>query len=120
MEPTDMLVTDIATIDGAPLSLGTGYFDDIYVVTPHEDKLYLTRGCVYSFYEFLSSKRLTDEEWWKLQGITVVHSDYGDYYEMGEPSKDLPKQPDWISSFKFDSNEVNIKSLEVDWDNLVE
>jgi hypothetical protein len=120
MEPTDMLVTDIATIDGAPLSLGTGYFDDIYVITPHEDKLYLTRGCVYSFYEFLSSKRLTDEEWWKLQGITVVHSDYGDYYEMGEPSKDLPKQPDWISNFKFDSNEVNIKSLEVDWDNLVE
>lgn len=123
-DPTDMLVTDIATIkdndEALPLSLGTGYFDDIFVVTPHEDKLYLTRGCVYSFYEFLSSKRLTDEEWWKLQGIAVDRTEFGDFIEMGEPSKELPKQPDWISNFKSDSNEVNLKPLEVDWDNLVE
>lgn len=119
-DPTDMLVTDIATSEGIPLCLGTGYFDEIYVVIPHEDKLYLARGCVYSFYEFLSDKRLTDEEWWKLQGITVEQSEYGDYIYMDEPSEKLPQQPDWTARFKSESNQVTVKEIEVDWSALVE
>ena len=75
----------------------------------------MTRGAVYSSYEFVSGERLTDENWWKLQGITIIHSDYADYPEIGEPSKDLPSQPDWVKSFKSDHNEVRTKSLEVDW-----
>lgn len=119
-DPTDMLVTDISTSDGNPLCIGTGYFDEIYVVIPANDKLYLTRGCSYSFYEFLSSKRLTDEEWWKMQGITVEHQDWGDVVSMNKPSGNLPKQPDWVSNFKSGSNNIEIKELEVDWDNLAE
>lgn len=119
-DPTDMLVTDIATSDGNPLCLGTGYFDEIYAVIPHEDMLYLARGCVYSFYEFLSDKRLTDEEWWQLQGITIEQSEYGDYIYMDEPSKKLPKQPDWTGKFKSGSNRVTIKEIEVDWSALTE
>lgn len=124
-DPTDMLVTDIATVvdeTGGPaaLSLGTGYFDDIFVIVPNNDKLCLARGCSYSFYEFLSNKRLTDEDWWRLQGITVVHEEYADYIEMNDPSKELPEQPDWVSEFKDDKNFVNVIPLEIDWDKLAE
>jgi hypothetical protein len=117
---SDMLVTDIATSSNTYLSLGTGYFDQIYAVIPYDGKLYLSRGAVYSFYEFTSDKRLTDEEWWKLQGINVVKEDWGEYAELGEPSDQLPAQPEWIHSFKSDSNGVIITSLEVIWGNIEE
>jgi hypothetical protein len=112
---SDMLVTDITTNRNTYLSLGTGYFDQIYVVVPIGEKLYLSRGPVYSFYEFVSDTRLTDEEWWALQGIKITHEDYGDYPEFTEPSKDLPKQPDWIKAFKKGTNNVTIKGLEAEW-----
>lgn len=119
-DPADMLVTDIATGGSSYLTLATGYFDHIYVVVPYGGKLYLSRGSVYSSYEFVSDKRLTDEEWWGLQGISIVHDDYGDYTMYGNVSEDLPKQPDWITSFKSDSNGVIITSLEAIWGTLEE
>lgn len=119
-DPTDMLVTDIATGGDSYLTLGTGYFDEIYVVVPYNGKLYLSMGSVYSFYEFTSNQRLTDEEWWKLQGINVVHEEYGDYVLFDEISDQLPKQPDWISSFKTLDNNVEIISLETIWGDLAE
>ncbi len=117
---SDMVVTDISTCLNSYLTVGTGYFDEIYVVVPAGGKLYLARGPVYSFYEFTSDKRLTDEEWWALNGITIVRGDYGDYAELGEPSSSRPDQPEWISYFKSDTNSVIISPLEVDWDNLSE
>lgn len=119
-DSTDMLVTDIATSAGSYLSIATGYFDHIYVVIPYDGKLYLSRGSVYSTYEFLSDKRLTDEEWWALQGITIVKGDWGEYADYGEPSADLPMQADWIRSFKSDSNSVSVTEPEVLWDHLEE
>jgi hypothetical protein len=119
-EVTDMLATDIATCLGTYLTLGTGYFDEIYVVVPVEGKLYLSRGAVYSFYEFTGNTRLTDEEWWSLQGIHKVQADFGEYMEQGEPSKSLPKQPDWTKYFKSGSNHVKIEALDTDWDTLSE
>lgn len=120
IEISDMLVSDISSANNAYLSLGTGYFDDIYVVVRMKDKLYLSRGSVYSHYEFTSASRLTDEQWWELNGIKVIHQDYADFPEIGEPSKDLPAQPEWIKTFKSDTNNVTIKPLEVDWDKLNE
>jgi hypothetical protein len=120
MDITDMLVTDIASYAGAYLSLGTGFFDDIYVVIPVDGKLYLSRGSVYSHYEFTSNKRLTDEEWWAMQGLTVRHEEYADYVQYTEPSKQLPDQPFWTGNFKSDSNDVEITSLEVLWENMIE
>ena len=117
---TDMLVTDVATNQDTYVSLGTGYFDDIYVVIPVDGKLYLSRGSVYSHYEFISDTRLTDEEWWKLQGIVIHHEEYGDYPEYTGPSEKLPEQPFWTKEFKTDSNEVRITPLEVKWDDMVE
>lgn len=118
---TEMLVSDISTYANTYLSVGTGYFDDIYVVVPVEGKLYLARGSVYSFYEFTGNERLTDEKWWEMQGIHLIkHEEFGEYYEFGEVSKDLPKQPDWIWEFKSKTNQLEITSLEVLWERLQE
>ena len=118
-DATDMLVSDIATGNGVYLMDATGYFDHIYVVIPYDEKLYLSRGSVYSFYEFTGNSRLTDEEWWRLQGINVVHQEY-DYIEYSEPSELLPDQPDWMKYFKYGRNDVTITPLEVDWEHLEE
>ncbi|MEO5951539.1 MAG: DUF3160 domain-containing protein, partial [Chloroflexia bacterium] len=62
------VVADVAT--GGPglnqaLEEGTGRIMEIYVAVPIEGKLVLTRGGIYSQYEFTqpSSNRLTDEQW---------------------------------------------------------
>ena len=115
-----MLVSDVSSADGSYLSLGTGYFDHIYVVTPMNGKLYLSRGSIYSHYEFVTNTRLTDEEWWELNGIRIIHEDYADYPELGEPLGALPLQPEWIKAFKSYINNVTITPLEVDWGNLSE
>ncbi|TAH64971.1 MAG: DUF3160 domain-containing protein [Anaerolineaceae bacterium] len=113
---SDMLVTDIATNPGAYLSLATGFFDYIYVVIPVEGKLYLSRGAVYSSYEFTSDKRLTDEEWWALNGIIIERDEYVTYPVYTEPSENLPKQPDWINTFKSFENNVNVDKIDVEWE----
>ena len=117
---SDMLVTDISTYMDTYLSLGTGFFDDIYVVVPIDGELFLSRGSVYSSYEFNSDKRLTDEEWWALNGIKIIKEDYTDYAEFTEPSENMPEQPFWVKPFKSDTNNVEIVEKEVDWDILVE
>ena len=119
-ETTHMLASDVATYRNTYLTLGTGYFDHIYVVVPVNGKLYLTRGSVFSHYEFVSDTRLTDEEWWELQGIKVIKSEFGDYTEITEPSKNLPKQPDWVNEFKSNKNDVKVNYNEIDWDKLSE
>ncbi|WEK55556.1 MAG: DUF3160 domain-containing protein [Candidatus Cohnella colombiensis] len=126
IELSHMLVSDVATIlpnqnsAGGVLSLGTGTFDHIYVVVPINGKLMLSRGSVYSYYEFLSDTRLTDEEWWSLHGLNQKTEEYGPYFEITDPSPNLPKQPDWVKAFKFDRNLVAVEPLEVNWDQLNE
>lgn len=126
LELSDMLVSDIATVAPTPnndegiLSLGTGYFDHIYVVVPLNGELALARGSVYSSYEFLGDTRLTDEEWWELHGLRKTTADFGEYLEITNPSPKLPKQPAWTKTFKTDSNKVEIDMPNVDWDELSE
>lgn len=118
IEQSSMLVSDVATLPGEHyLSMGTGYFDEIYVVVPVKGKLYLTRGAVYSYYEFTSDKRLTDEEWWELHGLKTIKEEHFEYLEYGEPSKKLPAQPFWVNTFKSRTNNIEIEPPEVDWDN---
>ncbi|QOR36856.1 DUF3160 domain-containing protein [Clostridium sp. 'deep sea'] len=65
------VIADIHTIapnefsDGGYLEVGVGPAHEIFVVVPIDGSLYLTRGAVFSYYEFLSKVRLTDEEWQK-------------------------------------------------------
>lgn len=62
------VVADIATGGEAgemALEEGTGRIMEIYVVVPIDGELVLTRGGIYSQYEFIqpTSNRLTDEQW---------------------------------------------------------
>lgn len=127
VELSDMLVTDVATIapnefveDGSYLALGTGFFDHIYVLVPADDQLVLARGSVYSYYEFVSKKRLTDEEWWEMNGLLLTEEYFGQYLMTAEPSEDMPAQPFWVDRFKSHSNDVSIQYQEVDWSRLNE
>lgn len=52
--------------DGGYMEAGVGPAYEIYVVVPIKGKLYLTRGAVFSFHEFISDERLTDEKWQAL------------------------------------------------------
>ena len=65
---TDLMnvVANVADVpEGKYQSIGTGAPAEIYVVYPHEGKLYMGRGGVFTYYEFLSDERLTDEAWQK-------------------------------------------------------
>lgn len=68
--------------DGAYLEAGVGPAYEIYVVVPIEGKLYLTRGAIFSYHEFISGERLTDETW---QGM--IRDDK------------QPQMPRWTDSF---------------------
>ncbi len=80
------LIADVHTdgSTGVCLEEATGRAAAIYVVVPIQGKLYLTRGAVYTHYEFEwpSSDRLTDEAWQKML-----------------KSGKTPKLADWIKSF---------------------
>jgi hypothetical protein len=54
----------------------------VFVAVPdHEGNVYLTRGAIYSYYEFTKpmSERMTDEEWWQVVD-----------------SPECPDMPDWV------------------------
>lgn len=106
-EKSGMVVADVVNIGEQNLSMATGLFDEIYVVVPIEGKLYLTRGSVYSFYEFVSDSRLRDEDWWAMSGLLPA-GESGEFLEVGEPSEALPQQPSWTSTYKLGSNTVEI------------
>ncbi len=61
------VIADYHTVgrDGVMLA-GIGPAYEIYVLVPIDGELYLTRGAVMSFYEFLSDERLTDEKWQQM------------------------------------------------------
>ncbi|WP_019138452.1 DUF3160 domain-containing protein [Peptoniphilus timonensis] len=46
--------------------IGTGKPMEIFVIYPHQGKLYMGRGATFSYYEFLNKERLTDEDWQKM------------------------------------------------------
>lgn len=108
-EKSSMVVTDIVNIGEQNLSMATGLFDEIYVVVPVEGKLYLTRGSIYSFYEFVSESRLRDEDWWVMNGLLPA-GESGEFLEVIEPSELLPQQPFWTSTYKLSPNTVEINA----------
>jgi hypothetical protein len=83
------IVTDVASNPdaGRALQVGTGYVNYIYVITDSPQGLQITRGAVYSYYEFVNDidKRLTDETW---RGMVQAGN--------------LPPRPAWTSSFFSD------------------
>ncbi len=116
------VIADIATCGGGCLEIGTGLPHEIYVVTQEDSKLYLTKGAVYGYYEFYNDTRLNDDEWHEMLGVRKESfSDHPDedYFmiKIGEPSPDLPKQPEWLNSFlSQEENHITIKVPEVQFE----
>jgi hypothetical protein len=77
-------IADVHTAQDSCLEEAVGHVDEILVAVPIGGKLYLTRGGVFSYYEFnyAYSHRLTDEAW----------------QEMIKRGR-APDRPVWISSF---------------------
>lgn len=77
------VIADYHTVgrDGM-MHAGVGPAYEIYAIVPIEGELVLTRGAVFSFHEFLSETRLTDEKWQEM-----IKS--GNY----------PSMPEWTDSF---------------------
>jgi hypothetical protein len=61
------IATDVYTYNDKCLEEGVGMGDEIYIIAEINGLLYLTRGAVFSHYEFTqsTSERLTDEAWQK-------------------------------------------------------
>ncbi len=87
------VIADVHTADGSALEVGVGKVHAIYVIVEIEGKLKLTRGAIFSFYEFPwpSSDRLTDEKWQEMLR-----------------NGSAPEQPKWIN---YKSNQKQEKSL---------
>lgn len=87
------VIADVHTADGSALEVGVGKAHAIYVIVEIEGKLKLTRGAIFSFYEFpwSSSDRLTDEKWQEMLR-----------------NGSAPEQPEWIN---YKSNQKQEKGL---------
>lgn len=57
------VIADVHTSSDTYLEAAVGRANEIYVAVPIQGKVYLTRGAVFDYYEFVSDKRLTDEAW---------------------------------------------------------
>lgn len=62
------VIADVHTGGDKVLEESVGHANEILVIVPIEGKLVLTRGAVFSYYEFIypSADRLTDEKWQKM------------------------------------------------------
>jgi len=82
------LVADVHTANKDVLEEAVGNAAEIWVVVPFKGKLVVTRGAVFTYYEFKqpANNRLTDEAWQEmLKGGTA------------------PAMPSWTKSFLFPS-----------------
>ena len=64
--------------EGEISHIGTGKPMEIFVIYPYQDKLYMGRGAIFSYYEFLNKERLTDEDWQKM--VYDEETDFPNWY----------------------------------------
>ena len=119
---TSALISDISNIadTGECVEIGTGMPWTIYVICPYNGQLFLAEGTTFSYYEFTSKERLTDEKWHEMLGITKqTNEEYGYEYIDRDPKKAEGCSiylPQWISSFvSKDADNVTKMQVEVNW-----
>lgn len=81
------VIADVHSSSNACLEVGVGPASQIFVVVNIGGKLYLTRGSVFQYYEFINDVKLTDEQWQKLI-----------------KSNKAPNQPEWTKSYTSGKN----------------
>ena len=92
----DLMVTVENTVGIEPskyLEVGSGMAQEMYVVYQIGDKIILGTGPVYSYYEFLSDERMTDEEFQTKLYDSLYTPD----------TKNLLEQPSWTEIYKADT-----------------
>ena len=76
------------------LEEAVGYGDELYALVEIQGYLYLTRGAVFSYYEFKQpvSNRLSDEEWQKMlrAGKAPTRPEWHQEFMLDQPAKELP------------------------------
>ncbi len=65
-ERTIALTADVYRYNGKYLQASVGFGDEIYVLAEINGLPYITKGSVFSYYEFESDAPLTDQEWQKM------------------------------------------------------
>jgi hypothetical protein len=93
------VVADVHTAIPKVLEEGVGYANEILAVVPVEGKLMLTRGAVFSYYEFKHPQedRLTDEQWQALLKADKA-----------------PQPPVWVKSFVLPGRPRRVKSEDLE------
>jgi hypothetical protein len=78
-------VTDAYLYENQVLQTYIGTPDYVYAIVPYNGKLYMTRGCAYTYYEIIepTSKKLDDSDW----------------QDMIKEEKQMEQQ-DWIKNIK--------------------
>lgn len=119
---TSATIADIGTILGLGyLEVGSGMPYEIYVLCSVNGKEFIARGAVYSFYEFLSEERLTDEIWENMLGYERALYEGWDIEQLGKmeagPSLQLLEQMPWMSEYiSNEPNQVREGNFEVNWE----
>jgi hypothetical protein len=84
------VVADVHTADPFVLEEAVGYADEIYALVEIEGYLYITRGPVFSYYEFQQpmTNRLTDEQWQKIlqDGKAPPRPSWSKEFMVNEPA----------------------------------
>lgn len=86
------LSADVYNYNGTYLEEAVGLVDDIYVIAEINGKAYLTKGAVFSYYEFTSDTPLTDEAW---QSQLISGKE--------------PKRPAWTNDITIKTNSLESK-----------
>ena len=86
------VVADVYSYNGEYLEQAVGMVDEIYVVVEINGKPYLTKGAVFSYYEFTSQSSLSDEEW-----------------RARLTSGQAPDRPGWLSEIMVDAPSLESK-----------
>jgi hypothetical protein len=71
-EKSMALIADVYIYNDTNLNVAVGHADDIYVVVPLNGEYYISRGAVFSYFEFKDDKIYNDEEWKKKVKLNTV------------------------------------------------
>jgi hypothetical protein len=89
------VIADVHTSQGGVLEEAVGAAFEVYVVVEIDGYLKLTRGAVFSYYEFEhpASDRLTDEKWQRMvkEGKQPPLPDWTRKYMSDKPGHQIPK-----------------------------
>lgn len=88
------VVADVHTAGNSVLEAGVGLGDELCVLVEIDGRLYLTRGAVFSYYEFPwpAKDRLTDEQWQQMlhEGRAPERPSWTERLLLPEPASPLP------------------------------